>query len=54
MKKTVEVEMLVSQNSPDFGYRAKGEIFSVNADLAKLLEGRGILKIIKGVKDGDK
>lgn len=44
--KKVEVKMLISQNSPDFGEREKGETFPMNYDLAKLNRDRGLLKIL--------
>jgi hypothetical protein len=47
----VTVKMSIDQQSPDFGEREKGEEFSMNSDLAKLLEGRGILKIVKKEKN---
>ncbi len=44
--------MLVDQQSPDFGEKSKGDEFSLNSDIAKVLESRGILKIVKeGKKD---
>lgn len=50
----VNVEMLVDQQSPYFGERWKGEQFTMKTGLAKLLEGRGLLKILKEkVKNGD-
>lgn len=52
--KMVEVEMLISQNSPDFGEREKGDIFSMKYDLAKLCRDRGLLKILDEDCNGDK
>lgn len=51
----VKVKMLIDQQSPDFGEKNKGDEFLFNSDSAKILESRGILKIINNkAKNGDK
>ena len=48
----VEVKMKIDQQSPSFGEKNKGDKFAMNADLAKIMEDRGILEIVtkKGKK----
>lgn len=44
--KIVDVKFLVDQSAPAFGDKKKDQVIPINYDTAKILESRGIIKII--------
>ena len=50
MKKLIEVEFIIDQESPGFGSRKIGDKMHVDSVIANTLEKRGIVKYVKTAK----